>query len=173
MLQPPEIVLKPIGIVRTPSSDEEVKSSYFGVDGYIEVYDEYVDGLRGLEGFSHIIVLAYLHKVPEDARKTLVVKHRRLLRFGLKLDELPETGVFATDSPHRPNPLALSILRVVKIEGKRIYVKNLDLYDGTPVLDIKPYTPDRCIEPSQLELPEWYVRLRARVREVLGMDVAI
>lgn len=166
-------LFKPIGYVRTLHSDEEVKDSLNGVEGHIEVLEEYSEGLRGIEGFSHIIVIAYMHKVREEARKTLVVKPRRLLKLGFKLEELPEIGVFATDSPHRPNPIAVSILEVVKLEKNKLHVKGLDLFNGTPVLDIKPYTPDRCIDPFKLSVPEWYKRIRERMLQKRGKDVAI
>ncbi len=152
---------KPIGFVRTRYSDEEVRASFEGVDGWVEVLEEYAEGLRGLEGFSHIILVAYLHKTAEEHRKVLLVRPRRLLRLGLSLDELPEVGVFATDSPHRPNPIAITIVRLHAVEGRFLKVSGLDLYDGTPVLDIKPYTVSRRVEnPSY---PEWYRRLYSRV----------
>lgn len=158
---------KPIGYVKTPLSDEEVKNAWpDGVEGYVEVLEEYADGLRGLEGFSHIILVAYLHKVPEEARRTLKVKPRRLVRYGFKLEELPEVGVFATDSPHRPNPIAVSIVELVSIQGSRVYVKGLDLYDGTPVLDIRPYTPDRIIDTTKLKLAKWYSELYEKARKL-------
>lgn len=166
------VCFKPIGYVRTRFTDKEVKDSVTGVEGYIEVFEEYTKALRGLEGFSHMIVIAYMHKVSAEARKTLVVKPRRLLRFGFKLEELPEVGVFATDSPHRPNPLALSILELVGVEGNRLYVKGLDLYDGTPVLDIKPYTPSRVVEPGKLRVPDWYRYLYEKLRQ-LGIETDI
>ena len=160
------IVLKPIGIVHTQASEEEIKNSYEGVSGYIEVFKEYEEGLDGIEGFSHIIVLAYLHRVSEEQRKVLKVRHRRLKRFGIRIDDLPEVGVFCTDSPHRPNPIALSIVELVKREGNILYIKGLDLFDGTPVLDIKAYTPDRCIE--NIETPWWHKELVKRIKEKLG-----
>lgn len=165
--------MKPIGYVRTSFSDEEVKSSLRGVEGYVEILEEYAGGLRGLEGFSHVILIAYMHKVSGEQRKTLLVKPRRLLRFGFKLKELPEVGVFATDSPHRPNPIALTIVELVEIRGNKLYVRELDLYDGTPVLDIKPYTPDRMVDPSKLSVPEWYAKLAREVRTRLGFDAPI
>ena len=149
-----QIVLRPIGFVKHGYSDEYVKNSVNGVDAVIEVLPEYVDGLRGLEEYSHIIIIAYLHKVTEEQRKTLLVKPRRLAkRFGIPLEELPTLGVFATDSPHRPNPLALTIAKLVRVESPRLYVENIDLFNGTPVLDIKPYTPDRCIK--EFSIPKW------------------
>jgi len=163
-----DIVLKPIGYVRTSASDDEVRGvlGENSIRGYIEVLPEYAAGLRGLEGFSHIIVIAYLHKVPAEARSTLLVKPRRLLRLGFKPEELPEVGVFATDSPHRPNPIALSILELEAVEGNRVYVRGLDLFDGTPVLDIKPYDAGRCIK--EFKVPEWLEKLEERIREKTG-----
>ncbi|RLG72237.1 MAG: tRNA (N6-threonylcarbamoyladenosine(37)-N6)-methyltransferase TrmO [Thermoprotei archaeon] len=166
-----KIILKPIGIVRTSFSDEEVKNSWEGVEGVIEVFEEYAEGLEGIEGFSHIIVLAYLHRTSEEQRKVLKVKHRRLRRFGIKIDDIPEVGVFCTDSPHRPNPIALTIVELVKREGRFLHVKGLDLFNGTPILDIKPYTSDRVIE--EFKVPEWQKILELRVLEKFGKKLPI
>ncbi len=157
------IELRPIGFVRTRYSDEQIRSSWEGVEGYIEILEEYRDGLRGIEEFSHIIVIAYLHKVTDHQRKTLVVKPRRATRLGFSLEELPEIGVFASDSPHRPNPIALTIVELIKIDKNILYVKNLDLFDGTPVLDIKPYTPSRRI--NDIRIPNWVKLIEERIRE--------
>ncbi|HDH06750.1 MAG TPA: tRNA (N6-threonylcarbamoyladenosine(37)-N6)-methyltransferase TrmO [Thermoproteales archaeon] len=155
------IVLKPIGVVKTNASDEEVKKSWSGVETFIEIFKEYRLGLKGLKGFSHIFIIAFLHKVSEEQRKTLIVRPRRLTRLGLKLEELPEVGVFATDSPHRPNPIALTIAEVIEVREDGILVKGVDLYNGTPVLDIKPYTITRKIE--KLSFPKWYTELYEKV----------
>lgn len=160
------IDLKPIGVIHTNASIEEIKNSYFGVEGVIEIFPEYEEGLEGIEGFSHIIVVAYLHKVTNENRKVLKVRHRRLRRFGVNIDDLPLVGVFCTDSPHRPNPIALSILELVERNERFLKVKGLDLYDGTPVLDIKAYTPDRCVE--DVRVPWWVRELEKRIRKVLG-----
>ncbi|MCF8885668.1 MAG: tRNA (N6-threonylcarbamoyladenosine(37)-N6)-methyltransferase TrmO, partial [Aigarchaeota archaeon] len=149
-----EIIIKPIGVVRTDVGDEFVKDSLEGVVGRIEIFKEYEGGLEGIEEFSHIIVLAYLHKVTEEQKKVLKVKHKRLLKLGFSLDELPEVGVFCSDSPHRPVPIALTIVKLVRREENILHVEGLDLYDGTPILDIKPYTPERIIK--DITLPEWY-----------------
>lgn len=148
------IILRPVGYVRIKYSDEEVKKSCKGVEGVIEILDEYKDGLYKLDGFSHLIIIAYLHK---SRGKPLIIKPRGLLRRGFTLNELPEIGVFASDSPNRPNPIALTIVEVIDLKNNKIYVKGLDLFDGTPILDIKPYTPDRRIE--ELKVPDWYVKL--------------
>lgn len=161
-----KICLKPIGIVHTQYTDEDIKNSWEGVDGVVEIFEEFSTGLEGIEGFSHIILLAFLHKTSEEQRKVLKVRHRRLLRFGIRIDDIPEVGVFCTDSPHRPNPIALTIVRLKRREGRYLYVSGLDLFNGTPVLDIKPYTPDRVIK--ELEVPNWYKILEHRVLEKFG-----
>ncbi|QOJ79736.1 tRNA (N6-threonylcarbamoyladenosine(37)-N6)-methyltransferase TrmO [Infirmifilum lucidum] len=157
--------LKPIGVVHTRATPEEVRSSLRGVDGVIEVFEEYAEGLVGLEGFSHVIVIAYLHL---SRQAPLLVKPRRLARFGIPLEDLPAIGVFATDSPDRPNPLALSIVELKSVRGRFLEVSGLDLFDGTPVLDIKPYTPSRSLRITKL--PAWYTELVQKLRE-RGIDI--
>lgn len=164
--QTPSFELMAIGVVRVELSDEEVKNSIDGVYGLIEVYPEYSDGLKEIDGFSHLIVIAYLHKVRNEDRAVLKVRHRKWARFGVAVNDLPEVGVFASDSPARPNPIALSIVKLVKREGRVLHVEGLDLFNGTPVLDIKPYTPDRCI--SQVEVPLWYRELSNRIEKAIG-----
>lgn len=160
------ICFEPIGVVRTDASVEDIKSSYFGLEGAIEVFPKFEDGLEGIEEFSHIIVLAYLHNVTSEQRRVLRVKPRRFKRFGIEIDDLPEVGVFCTDSPHRPNPIALSVVRLEERKGRFLRVSGLDLFDGTPVLDIKAYTP--CRNVRIIRVPEWYVRLEERIRRVFG-----
>ncbi|ADN50741.1 tRNA (N6-threonylcarbamoyladenosine(37)-N6)-methyltransferase TrmO [Vulcanisaeta distributa] len=157
------LFLRPIGIVRHGLSDDVVRASGKGVDGVIEVFEEFVDGLRNIDGFSHIILISLFNKVTRDQRNILVVKPRRLVKFGVSLDELPEVGVFASDSPHRPNPIGLSIVRLVSRDGRFLRVSGLDLFDGTPILDIKPYTPDRSVSISELTTPTWYSTLWRRI----------
>jgi len=161
-----EIVLKPIGLVRHNYSDEEVKNSWFGVEGVIEIFEEYVDGLLEIDGFSHLIILAYLHKTSPEDRRVLKIKHRRLTRFGIDISGIPEVGVFASDSPHRPNPIALTIVRFLKRDGNRLYVNGLDLYNETPVLDIKPYTFDRVVR--NISVPWWYTLITELIGNKFG-----
>jgi len=163
-----EIVVRPIGFAHTSFSDEEVKDSSIGVDGSIEVLDEFSEGLNAIEGFSHIIVLAFLDRVSEEQRKVLKVRFRRLLQFGVKLEQLPEVGVFCSDSPHRPNPITVSMVELTKREGRFLHVGGLDLFDGTPVLDLKPYTPDRVIQ--KIRLPRWYKDLEGIVTRSTGIE---
>ncbi len=99
------------------------------VEGSVHVREEFAEGLRDLDGFSHIYLLYHFHKAGEP-RLTVVPF----------LDTTPR-GVFATRSPLRPNPIGISIVEVVRIEGATIVIKGVDILDGTPLLDIKPYIP--------------------------------
>jgi tRNA-Thr(GGU) m(6)t(6)A37 methyltransferase TsaA len=100
------------------------------VQGTIEIQPEYIDGLKDLEGFSHIILIYHFHK----ARGCELI----VTPF---LDTEPH-GVFATRAPNRPNPIGLSIVRLVKIEANILHIENVDILDQTPLLDIKPYVPE-------------------------------
>lgn len=153
--------LEIIGWVKHNYSDEEIKQHSSDKCGEIIIDHRFLDGLKGIDGFSHLILIAYLNKVSEDSRRVLVVKPKRLVKLGFSLDELPEVGVFATDSPHRPNPISVTIVRVEKIEENIIKVCGLDLYNDTPVIDIKPYTPSRII--TDIKLPEWYTDLERKI----------
>jgi len=125
--------LKPIGIIHTPFRSQEgmprSTSQAIGVQGMVEVFEAYRAGLRDLDGFSHIILLWHLDRVK-----------------GFHLDVLPpkqtETrGLFATRSPHRPNPIGLSVVELHGIEDGTLHVECVDMLDRTPLLDIKPYIP--------------------------------
>ena len=157
------ISLKPIGTVRTDASDDEIKARADDWESRIVIFPEYQEALDGLEGFSHIFVLNYLHKLRPDQKGALKVKPRRLLRKGFTLDQLPSVGVFAIDSPTRPNPIGLSLVRLLRINRGTVIVSGLDMFDGTPVLDIKPYRADYRID--DFTLPEWYQKLRSKVGE--------
>ena len=165
---PQIITLAPIGIIRTDKSADEIRGSLKGVSGKIIIFDEYTPGLDGIEGFSHLIVIAYLHKTTDVHRRTLKVHpFKRFVRFGMDISDVPEVGVFCTDSPHRPNPIALIIVKLKKREGNTLHVDGLDLFDGTPVLDLKPYTPARYIE--NIDVPAWYSSFRDKVLKRLDI----
>ncbi len=158
-----EVSFRPVGVVRTSSSDDEIRQRSVEVESTIEIFPEFRDALDGLRGFSHIFVLSHLNKLRPDQIGALKVKPRRLLLKGFKLEDLPLVGVFAIDSPTRPNPIGLSLVRMVRIDGGNIVVKGLDYFDGTPILDIKPYRSDYRAE--EFELAEWYRELRSKVGE--------
>ncbi|MEM2010044.1 MAG: tRNA (N6-threonylcarbamoyladenosine(37)-N6)-methyltransferase TrmO [Thermosphaera sp.] len=158
-----KIELTPIGVVHVDASDEEVRESVNGVDGVVEVYQEYEQALKGLEGVSHLILVTYLHKVSEQDRKVLLVKPRRLVKYGIPPENLPLIGVFATDSPVRPNPIGISIVELKRVLGRFLEVRGLDVFNGTPVLDIKPYTAGRIVQNPVL--PNWYSELLKMVEK--------
>ena len=115
---------------------------------WIELFEAFLDGLLGLEGFSHIYVLYWFHENDTpDKRKTLQVHPR-----GDKNN--PLTGVFGTHSPLRPNLIALTLCKIVSISGKRIEIEDIDARDGSPVIDIKCYIPDDTGDPAY-RVPEW------------------
>jgi tRNA-Thr(GGU) m(6)t(6)A37 methyltransferase TsaA len=162
-----EFVFHPIGEVRVQASEDEIKARRreLECESRIDIFPEYQDALDGLIGFSHIFVLSFLHRLRPDQLGVLKVKPRRLTRMGFKLDELPLVGVFAIDSPTRPNPIGLSLVKLLRIDGRELFVSGLDLFDRTPILDIKPYRAD--YRADEYELAQWYRNLRDRV----GMDI--
>ena len=129
-----EICYNPIGIIHSPFKKPEgtpiQAAAAKGVKGLVEIFPEYVDGLKDLDGFSHIILIYHFHL----ARKKL------LLVKPFLDDEL--RGVFATRAPSRPNPIGLSVVKLNGVEENILYIENVDILDGTPLLDIKPCIPE-------------------------------
>jgi tRNA-Thr(GGU) m(6)t(6)A37 methyltransferase TsaA len=129
-----KIVYRPIGIVHSPFTEPEgmpiQPSRGRGLRASVEILPEFVDGLDDLGGFSHVVLLCHLHRSTGYA-----------LRVVPFLDDVPR-GLFATRAPRRPNPIGLSVVRLLAVEGNRIEFEGVDLLDGTPVLDIKPYVPE-------------------------------
>lgn len=151
------VKLRPVGVVRTKASDDMIREEVDGIESVVEIFPEFEEALDGIDGFSHIFILGYFHKLRPDQIGPLKVKPRRLVKRGFILEDLPLLGVFALDSPTRPNPIGLTLVPLVRREGRRLFVTGLDHFDGTPVLDIKPYQPDYNTE--NYHLPEWYVKL--------------
>lgn len=158
-----EVVFRPVGVVRTQASDDEIGSEVGELEATIEIFPEFQEALDGLDGFSHIFVLSHLNRLRPDQIGVLKVRPRRLVRKGFKLEELPLVGVFALDSPSRPNPIALSLVRLLHRQGRELTVHGLDCFDGTPVLDIKPYRDN--YRADQYRLAEWYKDLREKAGE--------
>ena len=118
-------------------------------DTRIEIYARFEKALLGLDGFSHITVCYWFHQNDTaELRQTLQVHPR-------KNEQNPLTGVFATHSPARPNLLALSPCKILRIDGRFISIDEIDALDGSPVLDIKPYIPIDKLETSEIKLPAW------------------
>jgi len=148
-----DISFRPIGVIHTKANDTEVKQTG-DRDGEIEIYPEFADGLDGIDGYSHLFVLVYFDRLRPEQIGPLKVKPRGLVRRGFKLEDLPELGVFALDSPTRPNPIGLTLVRVVKRAGNRFLVQGLDFFDGTPILDIKGYRPQ--YRADEYTMPHWF-----------------
>jgi tRNA-Thr(GGU) m(6)t(6)A37 methyltransferase TsaA len=127
--------MHPIGTVHSPYTGVEDIPRCAGerleAEAVVEVLPEYSEGLADVDGFSHLMLLAHLHRAG-------VVK----LKVVPPVDETRSTrGVFATRSPLRPNHIGVTIVELVRVEGNELHVRGVDLLDGTPLLDIKPYMP--------------------------------
>ncbi len=152
-----EIVLKPIGVIHTDASDNQIKEEQREVEAIVEIFPEFEEALEGLDGYSHLFIISYLHKLRLDQIGFLKVKPKRLTRRGFSLEELPTLGVFALDSPTRPNPIGLTLVRLLKRDQRKVRVAGIDLFDGTPIIDIKAYQPD--YEAKKYSTPEWYLKI--------------
>ena len=124
--------LKAIGIVQNEIKQPSLQN-YKEVISDIIVDDSLTEALDGLEGFSHIIVLYWLHRVKSRPIQTKV--------YPMGSRHRPLVGLFATRSPNRPNPIGKTTVRLLQRQGNRLKVEGLDAIDGTPVIDIKPYIP--------------------------------
>jgi tRNA-Thr(GGU) m(6)t(6)A37 methyltransferase TsaA len=147
---PMKIEYSPIGIVRSPFTKRAgmpiQPSRGRGVKATVELRPEFVPGLADLEGFSHIVLLYHFHQ-----------SRGYELRVTPFLDR-EQRGVFATRAPRRPNPIGLSVVKLIRIEGAVLHIEDVDLLDGTPVLDIKPYVPE-FDEPEDFRLG-WLAAVR-------------
>ena len=129
-----EIKYKPIGVIHSPFKEPKgtpiQPASAKGIGGTVEVFPEYAKGLKDIDGFSHIILIYHFH-----------------LSRGVSLEAKPYMdnevrGIFAIRSPSRPNPIGISVVHLLKIEGRILHIQDIDIVDGTPLLDIKPYVPE-------------------------------
>ncbi len=128
------IEFKPIGFVRTGAEKVPRHWSVSEVEGTLVIDEEYLDGLKDIEPGQRVVVIFNFHRSPEFSARFLrqTPPHRG-----------KEMGVFSICSPVRPNPIGMSILEVLGVEDATIHVRRLDMLDGTPILDIKPYIEDR------------------------------
>ncbi len=129
-----EIKYKPIGVIHSPF--KEAKGTPIqpraakDIDGTVEVFPEYAEGLKDVEGFSHIILIYHFHL---SKKSTLKVKPYM---------DNESHGVFAMRGPSRPNPIGISAVRLLRIEENILHIQDVDIVDGTPLLDVKPYVPE-------------------------------
>lgn len=142
--------LHPIGSIKSPVTGP-VDEHWGSVISEIHLDEAFAAGLKGLEGFSHLIVVFWMHRVTFDPANDLVRRPRGLA-------DMPELGIFAQRARHRPNPIGIAAVELAGIQGNVLRVRGLDAIDGTPVLDIKPYFPvfDRV---DRAVVPEWVERL--------------
>jgi tRNA (adenine37-N6)-methyltransferase len=132
-------LMQPIGVIHSPFHEGDeipIQPVFSGALGRIEVDPEYAEGLQGLEGMSHIILLYVLHR---SEGYSLQVKPF--------LDDRMR-GLFSTRHPRRPNPIGLSVVRLLGRRGTTLDVEGIDVLDGTPLLDIKPYVPEFDAKPD-------------------------
>jgi tRNA-Thr(GGU) m(6)t(6)A37 methyltransferase TsaA len=149
-----EIGYRPIGTIHSPFKEITgmpiQPTGASKVRGSVEILPELAQGLQDLDGFSHIILLYHFHQVREF--KLTVVPF---------MDSQPR-GVFATRAPVRPNPIGLSIVRLLSVDRNILYIENVDVLDGTPALDIKPYVPEFDHHPA--DRVGWLEQARDRVQ---------
>ena len=144
-----QIVMEPIGYVRNEVTER--KDVAWGEDTSTIVLEEsYISGLKGLEDFSHVIILYYLDKAK-------YVKEKHLQRRPQNREDMPLVGIFSQRGKDRPNQIGMTSVEIVSVSDDRIVVKGLDAIDGTPVLDIKPYYP--VYDKKDASVPEWVERL--------------
>jgi tRNA-Thr(GGU) m(6)t(6)A37 methyltransferase TsaA len=142
------IVLQPIGFVKTSSMGKDVRDRR--LISKIELRKDLADALDGLTEFSHIFVLFYLHQVTDKEHLPLKVHPRGRM-------DLPLVGIYATRTNLRPNQIGVTVVELLKIEGTTLIVRGLDAYDGTPVLDVKPY--DNWDAKTTIQVPGWRKKL--------------
>jgi len=141
-----------------PNMNVKSKLRFIGVvekageqEAKVRIFPEFCVGLKGIENFSHLIILYWIHlRDNEDERRTLLVFPRR---HAVNV----ETGVFACRSPSRPNPIGLCVVELLKIEECLLTVKDLDALKSSPIIDIKPYIP-RADSIQNARVPEWILQ---------------
>ena len=146
---------KSIGVIHTPFKD--IKGMPIqpmgarGIQGIVQIEPEYVQGVQDLEGFSHLILIYHFH-----------LSEGYSLQVKPFMDDVLH-GVFATRAPKRPNPIGISIVKLIKVEGGTLHIEDVDIVDGTPLLDIKPYVPE--FDSQKAERIGWLSKNVEKVHE--------
>ncbi|MDX2497301.1 MAG: tRNA (N6-threonylcarbamoyladenosine(37)-N6)-methyltransferase TrmO [Desulfobacterales bacterium] len=155
------IEFKSIGTIHTPFMDRQgmpiQPAGAQGISGTVELLPEYAAGVQDLRGFSHIILLYVFHH--SNSCSLLVTPF---------MDSVPR-GVFATRAPNRPNPIGLSVVRLVGVDGTKLHIEGIDVLNGTPLLDIKPYAPE-FDHPSGIVRTGWLEKSKQQVSEKRSDD---
>lgn len=151
-----DIKYKPIGIIHSPFKNIKgmpiQTAGAKGITGTIEINKEYIEGLKNLEDFSHIILLYHFHL---SNNFSLMVK---------PFMDSSTRGVFSTRAPKRPNPIGISVVKLNKIENNILFIEDVDIVDSTPLLDIKPYVPE--FDVKKVESIGWLAKKAEKVNEV-------
>ena len=143
------IIISPVATVK--NNVHEKKDISWGEDtSVIILNDEYISGLKGLEDFSHCIIIFYLDKANYE-------KEKHLQRRPQNRSDMPLVGIFSQRGKDRPNKIGMTAVEIVSVSDSELVVKGLDAVDGTPVLDIKPYYP--VYDKKDATVPEWTDRL--------------
>lgn len=154
------VTYTPIGTIHTPHHEAAgapiQPAAATGMRGTVTILPEYADGLRDLEGFSHVILIYHLHRSGDYS-----------LTVTPFLDSEPR-GVFATRAPRRPNPIGISVVRLTGVSGATLEIENVDMLDETPLLDIKPYVPEMDDHPA--DRIGWLEGSRERIRGARADD---
>lgn len=145
MKQPMPISMSSIGNIWTEIGDEDVSQKRREIVSSITIFDEFSEGLTGIEHYSHLFVLFWMHRV---APKHSMLSHPR------GDPAIPLTGVFASRGPRHPNPIGLAVVELMDRNETTLKVRRLDAYNGTPVLDIKPY--DHYDVFPDIKVPKWF-----------------
>ncbi len=129
-----KITYSPIGIMHSPFKEPKgtpiQPNAAKDIEGMVEIFPEYQRGLKDINGFSHIVLIYHFH-----LSKNYSLEVKPYMDDNLH-------GLFATRAPARPNPIGLSVVRLIKVEKNKLYIKDIDAVDGTPLLDLKPFVPE-------------------------------
>ncbi len=173
----PNYVVTPVGYVK--SQNDEIILKYSNKDivlskkiarenrehwtpSHIFIEDEFIDCLDGIEDFSHLIILFWTHKTPEQARQI-----KKVHPAGMK--NMPIKGIFATRSPVRPNPICKTTVKLLERKGNILVVEGLDAIDGSPIIDIKPHLPSYD-SPLNVKLADWMYAIMDEFKKMAEDD---
>jgi len=148
-----EIKYRPIGVIHSPFKETKgvpiQPAAGKGINGKVEVFPKYTEGLKDIEGFSHIILVYHFHLSKNFSLRVIPYMDNKL------------RGVFATRSPSHPNPIGISVVKLLRVKENVLFVQDLDIVDGTPLLDIKPYVPE--FDTREIQKKGW---LRKNIKKL-------
>ncbi len=158
-----KITLTPIGKVRNSIHKKKGKR-WERIISQVVIDPKYEEALEGIEEYSHLLILFWLSRIPHKARGRMLKIHPR------SRVDLPLVGIFSTRTQYRPNPIGLTLVRLLGRKRNILGVRGLDAINGTPVLDIKPISP-RTEFPRKTQVPEWYHRLWVKPKKDLCSQI--